>query len=236
MKTAMVRVEGAEVRPVFDPFVSYNELVRRAGRAYLLALLFAGCAVLALCTAFLSFTRPLPVVVSSDDASVPRRIVNAQDAAVREVDAKRFFAKMTGMLVSWDSLSVSDELSAATMLMTTRWRKAFVAELSKEVKVPSTVLASGKAPLLQSYVLASVKNEASLDWDDVACSKAEGAWHCKGSASLVTMPLFVSRADGDVGATLRRELTIHASFVEVPVTTASIDGLLVDFYDVQVAK
>src|SRR3954463_556546 len=100
-----------------DPFEAYNELVRRARRSWLTSALALLVTVLALAIAFLSFTRPLPVVVTSDDPREARRLSSAGDVSVREVDAKRFFAKMTQKLHGWTSANVVEELTQASFLM-----------------------------------------------------------------------------------------------------------------------
>ncbi|MBI1948552.1 MAG: hypothetical protein HYS27_22890 [Deltaproteobacteria bacterium] len=216
------------ISTVPDPFEAYNELVRRARRSWLTALLSAFTTLLAMALAFLSFTRPLPVVVTSDDPSEPRRIVAAGDVGTREIDAKRFFQRTALKLHGWSSANVVDELTAASLLMTTPWRKRFVTEMNADVPVPAQVDASGKAPLLRTYVLARIRNELELDWDSVSCAKTDGVWHCKGSATMRIQPLAGSPIDDPK---LKKVLDIRASFIEVAVTQTTLDGLLVDFWD-----
>ena len=76
-----------------DAFEVYNELVRRGRRSWLVNVASLLVTASALGLAFMSFTRPLPVVVTSDDPAEPRRIVAAADGVTREIDAKRFFAR-----------------------------------------------------------------------------------------------------------------------------------------------
>lgn len=211
-----------------DPFEVYNELVRRSRRSWITTLLstFMTCTAMAL--AFLSFTRPLPVVVTSDDPNEPRRIVTAGEMGTREIDAKRFFQRTAQKLHGWSSASVVDELTSASLLMTTPWRKRFVAEMNGDVPVPAQVDPSGKAPLLRTYVLARIRNELELDWDSVACAKTDDIWHCKGAAAMRIQPLAGNPVDDPK---LTKELEIRASFIEVAVTPATIDGLLIDFWD-----
>jgi hypothetical protein len=211
-----------------DPFEAYNELVRRARRSWALALVSATTTLLAMALAFMSFTRPLPVVVTSDDPLEPRRISAAGDTAAREVDAKRFFAKMSAKLHGWSSANAVEELTDASFLMSTPWRKRFAAEMNAEVPVPAEVDPSRKSTLLRTYVLARIRNELDLDWPSLTCAKAEAAWHCKGKATMRIQPLVGAPVEDPK---FKKVLMIHATFVEIPVTTNSIDGLLVDFWD-----
>lgn len=211
-----------------DPFEVYNELVRRSRRSWLTTLLAMTTTLLAMALAFLSFTRPLPVVVTTDDPHEPRRVVAAGDTAPREIDAKRFFAKMAGKLHAWSSANVASELTDASFLMTTPWRKHFAAEMNDEVSVPPEVDASGKASLLRTYVLARIRNEVDLDWQSVTCARVEAAWHCRGRATMRIQPLTGAPVDDPK---FRKSLDLRASFVEVPVTMSTLDGLLVDFWD-----
>ena len=115
---------------------------------------------------------------------------------------------------------------------------------------------TGKTTLLQTYVLAKIRNELDVDWDTVACaredaarevavssagsglaggaghSSASGVWHCRASAVMRIEPL---AGDPVSDPKLTKHLAIRASFVEVAVTPNSIDGLLVDFWDAQLA-
>ena len=211
-----------------DPFEVYNELVRRGRRSWALSLVSAATTLLAMALAFLSFTRPLPVVVTSDRPSEPRRIVAAGDTSVREVDAARFFAAMAHKLHAWSSADVVERLTEASFLMTTPWRKRFAAEMNGEVPVPAEVDVSGKATLLRTYVLARIRNDLDLAWQATACVKTDGVWHCKGRATMRIQPIAGNPIDDPK---LKKILEIHASFVEVAVTEHTIDGLLVDFWD-----
>lgn len=211
-----------------DPFEVYNELVRRSRRSWLTTLLSTFVTMLAMGLAFLSFTRPLPVVVTSDDPNEPRRIVAAGEVGTREIDAKRFFQRMALKLHGWSSANVVDELTSASLLMTTPWRKRFVTEMNGDVPVPPQVDASGKTALLRTYVLARIRNELDLDWDSVTCAKTDELWHCKGTATMRIQPLAGNPIDDPK---LKKDLDIRASFIEVAVTQTTIDGLLVDFWD-----
>ena len=211
-----------------DPFEAYNELVRRGRRSWAMALVSALTTLLAMALAFMSFTRPLPVVVTSDDPLEPRRIASAGDTSAREVDAKRFFAKAATLLHGWTSANVAEQLTEASFLMTTPWRKHFAAEMNGEVPVPAEVDASRKASLLRTYALARIRNELEIDWPSLACAKDEGAWHCKGAATMRIQPITGTPVDDPK---FKKRLSIHATFVEIPVTTYSIDGLLIDFWD-----
>lgn len=211
-----------------DPFEAYNELVRRSRRSWALALVSATTTLLAMALAFMSFTRPLPVVVTSDDPREPRRIVAAGDTSTREIDAKRFFAMAANKLHGWSSENVVEDLTDASFLMTTPWRKRFAAEMNAEVSVPPAVDPSGKSTLLRTYVLARIRNELELDWQSLTCARSEGVWHCKGMATMRIQPLTGPPVDDPK---FKKRLGIHATFVEIPVTPQSVDGLLVDFWD-----
>ncbi|MBI1944653.1 MAG: hypothetical protein HYS27_03095 [Deltaproteobacteria bacterium] len=214
--------------PIPDTFEVYGELVRRGRRAWALSLVCALTTLLALATAFLSFTRPLPVVVTSDDPRQPRRVVSAGDAETRAIDAKRFFAAQAARLHGWSSADVVEQLTAASLHMTTAWRKRFTEEVNGEVAVPPQVDPTGKATMLRTYVLARIRNELELDWDSVTCAKVEATWHCKGRAVMRIQPLTGNPVDDPK---LKKQLELRASFVEVAVTPNTIDGLLVDFWD-----
>jgi hypothetical protein len=211
-----------------DTFEVYNELVRRSRRAWLMSLMCVTTALLAMALAFLSFARPLPVVVTSDDPREPRRITSAGDAVTREIDAKRFFAATALKLHGWSSLDVVQRLTDASLLMTTPWRKRFASEMNADVPVPAEVDASKKAPLLRTYVLAKIRNELDVDWDSVHCAETVRVWHCKGTAVMRIQPLTGAPVED---AKFKKTLDIRASFVEVPITKNTIDGLLVDFWD-----
>lgn len=211
-----------------DPFEVYNELVRRSRRAWWLSVTSAATTLLAMGLAFLSFTRPLPVVVTSDDPDEARRIALATDAQTRDIDAKRFFAASAQRLHGWSSLDVVEELTQASFLMTTPWRKRFTAEVNAEVAVPAEVDPTKKASLLRTYILAQIRNELDMDWDSVTCGKTAAVWHCKATAEMRIQPIAGAPLDDPK---LTKQLDIRASFVEVPVTESTIDGLLIDFWD-----
>lgn len=213
-----------------DPFEVYNELVVRSRRAGMLAAALVVLSLASVATAFLSFTRPLPVVVTSDDPLQPRKVVAAGDVSVREVDARRFFLARAKELHAWSSLSVTEDLTAASLLMTTRWRRHFTSEVNAKQKVAREVDASGEASLLASYVAARVRHELELSLSDVACKKSEGVWHCQARAMLRIQPLV---GDPVNDPRLGKSVVLRGSFVEVQVTERTVDGLLVDFWDVR---
>jgi len=216
-----------------DQFEIYNELVRRSRRSFLLSGVLVVITLGSLALAFVSLVRPLPVVVTSDNPLEPRRIVAAGDASVREIDAKRFFATTARRLHGWSSMNAVNELTDASMTMTTRWRKRFAAEMNGEVTVPESIDASGKTTLLQTYVLAKIRNELDVDWETVSCAKEARAWHCKASATMKILPLGGDPVEHEK---LTKRLSIRATFVEVAVTKTTIDGLLVDFWDAQIEE
>lgn len=216
-----------------DQFEIFNELVRRSRRSFWVSAALVVVTILAMALAFMSFVRPLPVVVTSDNPLEPRRIVGAGDMSVREIDAKRFFAETAQRLHGWSSANAVSELTAASMTMTVRWRKRFAAEMNGDVKVPTSVDASGKTTLLQTYVLSKIRNDLAIDWDSATCAKDAGVWHCKATATMKIEPL---TGDPVEDPKLTKHLAIRASFVEVAVTPNTIDGLLVDFWDAQLVE
>jgi hypothetical protein len=232
-----------------DQFEIYNEIVRRSRRSAFFSGALVVVTLLAMGLAFLSLSRPLPVVVTSDNPLEPRRIVSAGDTSVREIDAKRFFGANARRLHGWSSATVVSELTDASLLMTGRWRKRFAAEVNADVKVPTTVDASGKATLLQTYVLARIRNELDIDWDTASCARApsaaspgsstggstsggDGVWHCKADVTMKIEPLTGDPVDDPK---LTKALVVRASFVEVTVSKNTVDGLLIDFWDAQLA-
>lgn len=209
-------------------FEVFNELVRRGRRAWIREAIAYVVGVLGLLLAVLSFNRPVPVVVRSDSAQDPAQVVIAGDASVREIDAKRFFLKMGGLLHGWSSASVVEDLTGASLLMTTAWRKRFTGEVNAMIDVPKEVSEEGRASQLSAYVAARIRNEFEFDWDTIKCSEVKGTWHCKARAEMKVQPLVGNPVDDPK---LTRSLSVKASFVPVRTTLNTIDGLLVDFWD-----
>jgi hypothetical protein len=219
----------APPRPPTDQFETFNALIAAQKRSWALNLTALGIAGLSLLLAFVSLSRPLTVVYSSDDPNMPRRVVSAaQDQAPREVDAKRFFIQSAQRLHGWNSATVEDELTKASRLMTPDWRKRFLDEVNALVPVPVEIDQSGKASRLATYIAARVRNDLEVDFDSLKCSQAEGFWHCKATAQMETQPLL---GDPVNDPKLKRKMSIKASFQVVPTTYLTLDGLLVSFWD-----
>lgn len=212
-----------------DQFEVFNEVVRRGRRSLLRELFAYFVGVFGLLMWFLAANRPVPVVVWGNDAQTENRLVFAGDAQVREIDAKRFFHKMLQQLHGWNSANVIEELSAARMLMTAEWRAHFEGEVNQQVDVPPEISNTGKATLLSTYINARVRNDVDLDWEKIKCKPAlQGLWHCKASISIEPQPLLGAPIDSD---RVRKRYTVKASFQEVPISTKTVDGLLVRFWD-----
>jgi len=205
------------------------ELVRRGRRAWIVNALSLTVALLGLAVAFVSFSRPLPVVVKSDDPREKAQLLFVTgDSSVREVDARRFVARMGELLMGWSSATVRDDANKATLLMTAKWRKVFTDQMNHVIDVPESIDSSKKATQFYTYIAAQVRNSLEWDWDQVICAKTEGVWNCKAPVVVETQPL-VGPPSADPAA--RRKLLVTAQFVEVPPTVNTLDGLLVDFWN-----
>ncbi len=202
---------------------------RRFRWAFYLGSLFMG--VTGIVCALLMALRPMPVVVRTDNPYEPARVVYAfEDQVVREIDAKRFFMRMADRLHGWNSATVLRDLGVARTHMTQKWKKNFLAEMAKSVDVPVDLDASGRMQKMASLVAMRVRSHVSFDsLDDIECKEAEGKWHCFGRAKRSLSPL-MGNPNVTEGAT---RLNISASFVEVLTTRATVDGLLIDFWNVQ---
>lgn len=215
-----------------DQFEVFNELARarRFGRVMnVLAMLIA---LFSMFIAFVAFLRPVLVVDRSSNPLEPARIVTAGDASIREVDAQRFFINTATLLYGWDSLSVVDNLNTkAPYVMTELWRARFRSELQTMVVVPTEYDASGKMSQLSSYIAAKVRNEIDVDLATIKCAESAETklWSCKGKVTRRIQPLFGPPVDDPK---LLKRLIIRATFKPVPITRDTIDGLLVDFWDV----
>jgi hypothetical protein len=211
-----------------------NELATRNRWMMLLCLFGLALGLFGLVVAFIAFARPLPVVYRSENPYEPAALTTAGvDAQPREVDAKRFFVETAERLHGWDSAGVEGSFRAAARLMTSEWRKKFVAEVSEAIPVPTEVDQSGKASRLASYMAARIRNELTVDYDSLKCVKAENFWHCRGKATMAIQPLVGAPVDNPK---LKKNLAIKASFQVVPATAMTLDGLLVSFWDAQEAE
>ena len=212
-----------------DGFELLNELIKRNRRSWIFNLACLSLAFLGVLLAFVSFSRPFPVVYRSENVNEPPQLVSASlDATAREVDAKRFFIAMADRLHGWNSGNVDEQLRKAVGLMTAEWRSQFLKEVNAKVDVPPEVDASGKASRLGTYIAARIRNDLDIDYDSLKCTKAEGFWHCKGKAKMTTQPLFGPPV---TDPKLTRTVTIKASFQMVPTTALTLDGLIVSFWD-----
>ncbi len=214
-----------------DQFEVFNELARgrRFGRVtVVLSLLLS---MFSMFIAFVAFLRPVVVVDRGTNPLEPARLATAGDAAVREVDAQRFFINTAKLLYGWDSVSVTKVLTQEVpYVMTAPWRERFRAELNAPVSVPVEYDPSGKMSQLSSYIAAKVQNEVEVDFTTLKCAMNPETklWSCKGRVLRRTQPLFGPPLDDPK---LLKRLVIRATFKPVPITVDTIDGLLVDFWD-----
>ncbi len=211
-------------------FELLGELVKRSRRAFWINVTFGIITITALAVAALVILRPVPVIVRSEDPTLPALVVRSGDTSIREVDAKRFFVTIGKKLHGWNSATVVDDLYSATLLMTSRWRTKFKKELSSLVDVDTSVAASGTTTMIGSYTGARIRNTFAFKWTTVSCADTDGLWYCKGIATIESQPLFGEPVND---ASLRRRVAIKAAFRPVPATLETLDGLLVDFWDVQ---
>jgi hypothetical protein len=217
-----------------DPanFELVTALQRSTKRAWLVAVLMAGTAFLAVFAVFLQASKPIPVIFRPDNVEDPSQVIytgGSKDVPTREIDAKRFFMRTGVLLHGWSSATVVKDLTAASQLMTTKWRKLFGDELNRVIDVPPEVSPNGKETQLGYYAGIRVRNNLDWQWNSITCERNESqrSWGCYGRVTVETQPLI-----GDpLTSPPRKSLIIRATFTEVPVTLHTIDGLLVDFWD-----
>jgi hypothetical protein len=206
-------------------------LKKSVTRAWLVTLLLAFTTSLALAALFLQSSKPIPVVYRPDSIHDGNQVILAggQELPTREIDAKRFLIKSGALLHGWSSGSVVRDLTAATLLMTTRWRKLFADEVQRVIDVPSEISADGKETQLGYYAGLKVRNTLDWQWDSISCERndTKREWGCYARVLVETQPLL-----GDpLPNPPRKNLIVRATFAEVPVTRTTIDGLLIDFWD-----
>lgn len=219
--------------PKIGEFELVNALVKHSRRAFIFNLAFAFIAVLCVSVAAMVIVRPLPVVVRSDDPQVPAILVRTGDVAVREVDAKRFFVTMANKLHGWNSATVLQQLREATFLMTSDYRRKYKDEVVRLVDTDPNTDPSGKTTLLSSYVTSRLRHEFKFDWPTVKCGNTEGLWYCLGTGTLVAQPLIGDPVDEE---RTMRNISIRARFRPVPATLQTLDGLLVEYWEVTEKK
>jgi hypothetical protein len=212
-----------------DQFEIFNLVVKnrrnsvlREGVAYVVA-------VLCLLTTLLALARPLPVIVKSDRPDEPTTIAYATtETIVRNLDAKKFFFKTAKLLHGWSSGTVMDDLREASLLMTPNWREQFLKWTDEQIDVPFSVDQRGKAERVVVWTKSFVQNKMTLSWKDTECRRAENRWHCKGRGVLSATPLMPTNE----ALLPDKAIEFRTTFVEVPVTQLTMDGLLIDFSDI----
>lgn len=223
--------------PPKQPDPAHFELVtalkKSTSRAWLVSVLLAGITLLSMLMLFLQSSRPIPVVYRPDSIHDQSQVIYAggqsREVQTREIDAKRFFLKGGTLLHGWSSGTVVKDLTAASLLMTTRWRKLFTEEVNRVVDVPIEVSPGGKETQLGYYAGIRVRNTLDWQWESITCERNETKreWGCYGRVLVETQPLL-----GDpLPSPPRKSLIVRATFAEVPVTPNTIDGLLIDFWD-----
>ena len=207
-------------------------LQRSNKRAWLLSVLLGLATMVMALGLLLLSARPIPVVYRPDSLSDPSQLIYAgasKDVPTREFDAKRFLLRSGDLLHGWSSATVVKDLTAATLLMTTKWRKLLTAEVNRTMDVPTEIEPTGKESLLGYYAGIKVRNTLDWQWDSITCERndAQRIWGCYARVHVETQPLI-----GDpLPAPPRKNLIVRATLVEVPVTKNTIDGLLIDFWD-----
>lgn len=223
--------------PPKQPDPAHFELVtalkKSTSRAWLVSVLLATITMLAMLMLFLQSSRPIPIVYRPDSIHDQNQVIYAggqsQEIQTREIDAKRFFLKSGTLLHGWSSGTVVKDLTASSLLMTTRWRKLFTDEVQRVIDVPVEVSPGGKETQLGYYAGIRVRNTLDWQWESITCERNETKreWGCYGRVLVETQPLL-----GDpLPSPPRKNLIIRATFAEVPVTPNTIDGLLIDFWD-----
>ena len=207
-------------------------LKKSTSRAWLVSLVMGAITLVSVFALFLQASKPIPVVYRPDSIHDDNQVIYAggsQTVAVREIDAKRFFVKSAKLLHGWSSGTVVRDLTAASLLMTTKWRKLFTDEVQRVIEVPTEISKDGKETQLGYFAGLKVRNILDWNWESITCERnaEKREWGCYGRVLVETQPLVGNPMPNPP----RKELVVRASFQEVPVTGNTIDGLLIDFWD-----
>jgi hypothetical protein len=209
-----------------DQFELLDLLIKNKRNSLLREGIAYGVAVICLTAAILAWSRPLPVVVKSDNPIEATRLVSASgDSEVRNIDAKKFLVKMASLLNGWTSTSVKNDLFEASLLMTPAWRGKFLKSVNEKVEVDRSVDPSGLMDRVDLWASQTIDNRLDLDWNQTECRFADNRWQCRARGTLQIRSLTASNAIRTVPVEVRAKLII------VPVTKSTIDGMLVDFFD-----
>ncbi|MEI6805891.1 MAG: hypothetical protein WCK49_05225 [Myxococcaceae bacterium] len=214
------------MNPLPDQFEVFNLLLKNRRHTMLREAIAYGVAVLCLATAVLAWSRPLPVVVKSDRPDEETYLVEANhDTAVRVIDAKKFFHKKAILMNGWSSPTVLKDLFEASTVMTPKYREKYLAYVNEKVAVDPAVDPSGKTERASVWASQSIDNQLTLDWKETECKPAETRWNCRTTGTLIVRTL------NNTAATQSLPVELRASLVEVPTTESTIDGLLIDSFE-----
>lgn len=209
-----------------DQFEVFNLLLKNRRHTMLREAIAYGVAVLCLATAILAWSRPLPVVVKSDRPDEDTYLVEANhDTVVRSIDAKKFFHKTAILMNGWSSPTVLKDLFEASTVMTPKCREKFLASVNEKVAVDPAIDPSGQLEKASVWASQAIDNQLTLDWKETECRPAESRWNCRTTGTLVVRSLNNPSAAQSLSVELR------ANLVEVPTTESTIDGLLIDSFE-----
>lgn len=209
-----------------DQFEVFNLLLKTRRYSLLREGIAYGVAVLCLATAVLAWSRPLPVVVKSDRPDEDTYLVEANhDTSVRAIDAKKFFHTKAILMNGWASPTVLKDLFEASTVMTPKYREKYLAYVNEKVAVDPAIDPSGQTERASIWAGQSIDNQLMLDWKETECKPNEGRWNCRTTGTLVVRSLNNPAAAQSLSVELR------ANLVEVPVTEGTIDGLLIDSFE-----
>ena len=209
-----------------DQFEVFNLLLKNRRHTMLREAIAYGVAVLCLATAVLAWSRPIPVVVKSDRPDEDTYLVEANhDTTVRAIDAKKFFHKKAILMNGWSSSTVLKDLFEASTVMTPKYREKYLAYVNEKVAVEPAIDVSGQLEKVSVWASQSIDNQLTLDWKETECKSAESRWSCWTTGTLVVRSLNNSASTQSLSVELR------ASLVEVPITENTIDGLLIDSFE-----
>lgn len=219
------------MNPLPDQFEVFNLLLKTRRHSLLREGVAYGVAILCLFAAILAWSRPLPVVVKSDRPDEATYLVEASnDSSVREIDAKKFLHKTALLMHGWSSTTVMKDLFDASTLMTPKWREKFLSYVNEKVDVEPAIDPSGRTERVTVWAGQSIDNQLNLDWKQTECRQVDNRWQCRVSGTLEVRSLANS------GPVQSIPVEIRANLVQVPVTENTIDGLLVDFFELVKGK
>lgn len=206
-----------------DQFEVFNLLLKTHRYSLLREGIAYGVAILCLFAAILAWSRPLPVIVKSDRPDEATYLVEASnDSLVRAIDAKKFLHKTAVLMHGWSSTTVMKDLFEASTLMTPKWREKFLSYVNEKV--------DGQTERVTIWAGQSIDNQLNLDWKETDCKQVENRWQCRSSGILEVRSLT------NAGPIQSIPIEIRANLVQIPLTESTIDGLLIDFFELVKGK